>query len=155
MSGREPFEAAVLAPGAVVSRLVALGDDGHTAFVLDTSDAAAAARRARSVIDLHGAHIGRSVLLLFERGDPARPIVIGVLCGDEGWPLPEAGAPGQLEFSADGQRLVVSAQQQLVLRCGKASITLTRGGKVLIEGAYVSSRASGVNRVKGGAVQLN
>jgi hypothetical protein len=155
MSGREPFEAAVLAPGVRVSRLVALGDDAHTAFVHDPSDPNAAVLRARSVVDLHGAHIGRSVVLLFEQGDPARPIVMGVLCGDEGWPLPETVAAGQVALSADGQRLVVSAQQQLVLRCGKASITLTRSGKVLIEGAYVSSRASGVNRVKGGAVQLN
>jgi len=42
-----------------------------------------------------------------------------------------------------------------VLRCGKASITLTREGKVLIHGSYISSRSTGVNRVKGGSVQLN
>jgi hypothetical protein len=41
------------------------------------------------------------------------------------------------------------------LQCGKASITLTRAGKVLINGAYVSSRSSGVNRLKGGSIQLN
>jgi hypothetical protein len=50
---------------------------------------------------------------------------------------------------------MVSAKEQLVLRCGKASITLTKEGKVLIQGAYVSSRSSGVNRIKGGSVQLN
>jgi hypothetical protein len=43
----------------------------------------------------------------------------------------------------------------MVLRCGKASITLTRAGKVLIQGSYVLSRSTGVNRVKGGAVQIN
>ena len=42
-----------------------------------------------------------------------------------------------------------------MLRCGKASITLTREGKVLIKGAYLSSRSSGVNRIKGGSVQIN
>ena len=41
------------------------------------------------------------------------------------------------------------------LRCGKASITLTRAGKVLIRGAYLLSRSSGVNRIKGGSVQIN
>jgi hypothetical protein len=41
------------------------------------------------------------------------------------------------------------------LRCGKSSITLTRAGKVLIEGEYISSRSSGVNRIKGGSIQLN
>ena len=47
------------------------------------------------------------------------------------------------------------SKEQLVLRCGKASITLTKAGKVLIDGSHVLSRSSGVNRVKGGSVQLN
>jgi hypothetical protein len=49
----------------------------------------------------------------------------------------------------------VSAKERLVLRCGKASVTLTRAGKVIIEGSYVVSRSTGVNRIKGGSVQLN
>jgi hypothetical protein len=60
-----------------------------------------------------------------------------------------------VEVNSDGEQFVIRAKARLVLRCGKASITLTRAGKVLIKGAYVSSRASGVNRVKGGSVQLN
>jgi hypothetical protein len=63
--------------------------------------------------------------------------------------------PAQVEVQADGERLLLDARTQLVLRCGKASITLTREGKVLIQGSYISSRSSGVNRVKGGSVQLN
>jgi hypothetical protein len=60
-----------------------------------------------------------------------------------------------VEIDADGARMVVSAREQMVLRCGKASITLTRAGKVLIQGSYVLTRSTGVNRVKGGAVQIN
>jgi hypothetical protein len=66
-----------------------------------------------------------------------------------------ADPPGQLEVDADGQRMIVSAKEQIVLRCGKASITLTKAGKVLIQGTYVLSRSSGVNRVKGGSVKIN
>jgi Phage tail baseplate hub (GPD) len=55
----------------------------------------------------------------------------------------------------DGQRMIVSAREKLVLRCGKASITLTKAGKMLIEGSYLLSRSTGVNRIKGGSVQLN
>ncbi len=76
-----------------------------------------------------------------------------MLRGSTAWPLTDS--PAQVEVDADGQRLVVSAKEQLVLRCGKASITLTKAGKVTIEGSYVSSRSTGVNRVKGGSVQLN
>jgi hypothetical protein len=70
-----------------------------------------------------------------------------------GWPL--ADRVDQVEVDADGERMIVSAKEQVVLRCGKASITLTKAGKVLIQGSYVLSRSSGVNRIKGGSVQLN
>ena len=140
--------------GVWVGELLALSDDGsETALVLVPEVDPHAALRARSTVDLHGAHIGRSVTLVFERGDVAWPIVTGVLRGPGAWPLPDPLA--QVQVEADGQRLVVNAGEQLVLRCGQASITLTKAGKVLIQGTYVSSRSSGVNRIKGGSVQLN
>jgi hypothetical protein len=105
------------------------------------------------VVDLHGVHIGKAVTLMFVHGDPTRPIVTGVLREGADWPLDEK--PDRVEVDADGQRLIVSAKEQLVLRCGKSSITLTKAGKVLIEGSYVLSKSTGVNRVKGGSVQLN
>ena len=90
---------------------------------------------------------------MFEDGDPRLPIVLGHLAHKD---ANLTGAQsGQVEVDADGERLLVSAQEQLVLRCGKASITLTKAGKVLIQGTFVSSRSSGVNRIKGGSVQLN
>jgi phage baseplate assembly protein gpV len=112
-----------------------------------------AALRARSVVDLHGPHIGQAVVLMFDGGDTSRPLVMGVLRESQGWPAAEV--PQQVQVDADGERLIVSAAEQLVLRCGKASITLTQAGKVLIQGAYVSSRSTGVNRIRGGSVQLN
>jgi Domain of unknown function (DUF6484) len=139
--------------GVCIGELLALTDDGRTALVRLSAVGEGGAVRARSTVDLHGAHIGKSLVLMFENGDTARPIVMGVLRGEAGLPL--EARPGQVEVLADGERLVVSAKEQLVLRCGKASITLTKAGKVLIEGAYVSSRSTGVNRLKGGSVQLN
>jgi hypothetical protein len=68
---------------------------------------------------------------------------------------PFESSPGTVDVDVDGERLVVTAKEQLVLRCGRASITLTRAGKVLIQGAYISSRSTGANRIKGGSVQLN
>ena len=136
---------------AVVGELLALADDGMTPLVGFAGQPGTAALRARSTVDLHAAHIGASVVLLFEAGDPARPIVTGVLRR-----APRDGsARGPLVIEVDGERLVVDAREQLVLRCGKARITLTSAGKVLIEGSYISSRSTGVNRIKGGSVQLN
>jgi hypothetical protein len=66
-----------------------------------------------------------------------------------------AGPPPRLQVESDGERLVVSAPNQLVLECGKAKITLTSAGKVLVEGTYISSRSSGANKVKGARIELN
>ena len=49
----------------------------------------------------------------------------------------------------------MTADREITLRCGKASITLTGAGKLLLHGAYLLSRSLGVNRIKGGSVQIN
>jgi hypothetical protein len=50
---------------------------------------------------------------------------------------------------------VLTGDKEIVLRCGKASITLTRAGKIIIRGAYLLNRSSGVNKIKGASVQIN
>lgn len=151
VSGVSPAPAPM--PGLVIGELLALGAEDRLPLVTYSGQPGTAALRARTTVDLQGAHIGRAVTLMFECGDPARPIVTGVLREGAGWPMGDR--PAQVEVDADGQRLVVTATEQLVLRCGKASITLTKSGKVLIEGSYLQSRSTGVNRIKGGSVQLN
>ena len=70
--------------------------------------------------------------------------------------MPGEPVPGGARLAElDGERLVLSAKQEIVLQCGRASITLTRAGKVLIRGSYLSSRSSGVHRIKGASVDIN
>lgn len=95
--------------------------------------------------------IGAQVALMFVGGEPSQPLVIGRI---QRLPQAPVTAPAAVAH-IDGERLEFSAEREIVLRCGKASITLTREGKVLIKGAYLSSRSSGVNRIKGGSVQIN
>jgi hypothetical protein len=109
----------------------------------------AGALPARTMAPLNSAKIGRNVALMFEGGDPSKPIVLGIL-QRPGCPDPKA-----LQVEMDGETLVLTGKKEIVLSCGKASITLTRSGKVLLRGAYVSSRSSGVNKIKGGSVQIN
>ena len=45
-----------------------------------------------------------------------------------------------MEVDGDGERVVMTAREQLVLRCVQASITGTKSGKVLVRGAYLLSR---------------
>ena len=56
------------------------------------------------------------------------------------------------EEVVDGRKIAFIAKEEIVLRCGKSSITLTKAGKVIIRGAYLLNRSSGVNRIKGGSV---
>ena len=120
--------------------------------------------------------IGVAAALLFSDGDPTRPVIVGFLrqhldqvisattdtIGRDG-PVDDAGQPSgkndaptqELEARVDGKRIVISGEREIVLQCGKASITLTKSGKVLIRGEYLSSRSSGTNHIKGGAIHLN
>lgn len=139
------------AGGVVVGRLVGMGELGQP-LVLVPNDPVALA--ARSVVDLERSHIGREVVLAFEGGDRLRPLVMGVMRDAQACAAPEAAA-GQVEVDVDGNRMVVSARRELVLRCGAASITLDHEGRITIRGTQVTSHSAGVNRIRGGSVQLN
>ncbi|HET8707770.1 MAG TPA: hypothetical protein VFM46_15815, partial [Pseudomonadales bacterium] len=64
-------------------------------------------------------------------------------------------AENHVEVEADGKRLLINARNDLILKCGKASIRLTKEGKILLRGEYISSQSNGMNRLKGGSVQIN
>lgn len=104
---------------------------------------------------------GTSVALLFADGDPTRPLIIGLIHNpleailEEAELEPATGDTDELDAHVDGERLVFEADKEIVLRCGNASIILTRAGKILIRGAYLASRSSGVNQIMGGSVQIN
>ena len=104
-------------------------------------------------------YVGREVLLVFDGGRPEKPIVVGVLenvlenlvCLDgETDPLPPP-----VEVCSDGDRTVIEAGKEMVLKCGEGSITIKKEGRIVIRGKEIISRASGTNKIKGGSVELN
>jgi hypothetical protein len=97
------------------------------------------------------------VVLAFEEQDPGRPVILDIVCErlEEDTVSVNFPPDGLEDVRVDGRTVTFDAQEQIVLRCGKASITLTQAGKVLIRGAYLSTHASGVHRIKGGSVQIN
>lgn len=105
----------------------------------------------------------RPAVLLFENQDVTRPIVVGLVAPDPGAALlgsllrpPSAAQPPKpVEARVDGKRVVIEGEQEVVLRCGEASITLRRDGKVMLRGAYVETTAKGLNRIRGGSVKIN
>jgi hypothetical protein len=138
--------------GVVVARVEHVDPSGDVLVRLP-GDGVARARRLASVppkalAAAAGNHA--QVVCVLENGDAARPIIIGILA--------EPGAAELTERTTavvDGKRVVLTGEEEVTLRCGEASITLTKAGKVLLRGTYVLSRSSGVNRIKGGSVQIN
>lgn len=139
--------------GVVVGTLVGFAESGSVPLVTYSERSGSAAHPARATLDLHAAHIGTAVVLMFEAGNPTRPIIVGRL--RQGHTDAFAFGLEHLDIEADGRAITVSASDRVVLRCGKASITLTREGKIILQGEYVSSQSSGVLRLKGGSVQIN
>jgi len=128
-------------------------DSNHEPLVVFPGQAGTAAQAARSITNLQSVSFGADVILQFDQGDVQLPIIMGVIQSPQDW-TQEINTQ-QLDVDTDGHQLQIQAQDKLTLRCGEASITLTRAGKILIKGTYLSSRATGTHRIKGGCVQIN
>ena len=136
--------------GVVIGVIVGLNDNTPlVAFAGNQQDTGVI---AHSTVALKAEHVGKQVALLFEGGNPERPIIIGCIQHPQHEIKQNTGQPVAV---MDGERLVLSADKEIVLKCGKASVTMTRAGKIIVRGAYISTRSSGVNRIKGGSVQIN
>lgn len=107
---------------------------------------------------------GRQVALSFIAGQLSQPIILGTVYSPladmlDNMQIAEEVSedPALLEqpVKVDGKRVSIEGAEQVELKCGDASITLTKSGKILIRGKYLLNRASGVNRIVGGSVQVN
>ncbi len=134
-------------PSVVIGRLVGSNAQGEP-LVDFAGNPTEAPVPARATSPWTPNDIGTQVALVFESGSATHPIILGVMRNTLAPSLP-------VQLSADGQKLLLTAEREIEMRCGKASIVLTSAGKVLIRGEYVLSRSSGVNRIKGAAVEIN
>ncbi len=118
---------------------------------------------AVTTIPLASDAVGRQVVVSFINQDIQQPVVLGLVHSAlyhmiehfEASPVAEPEAQDEPQVLVDGNHVTVEANEQLQLKCGDASITLTKEGKILIRGKYLLNRASGINRIVGGSVQVN
>lgn len=127
--------------------LASIEQDGTLHVRLKGGSQAACA--ARTTVPLESSHIGREVTLLLEDGE-AMPVITGLVLARS-----EQRTSGPRTVKLDGERVVLTADREIVLRCGEASITLTQDGKIVVKGANLVQTATGLNRIKGASVQIN
>lgn len=157
-------------PGEVViGTLVSLNDQGQP-LVDFPQNLSPQAVVAMSTLAITKANVGRQVALLFANGSLASPIIMGMIHAPlqsilENYEIENDEIKKEKEQAEknnntedillDGNKLVFEAKEEIVLKCGESSITLTKAGKILIRGKYLLNRSTGVNRILGGSVQVN
>ncbi len=137
-------------PTTSVGRIATIAADGTVMVVVAGSAATAAMVVTHLTPDslIRAQHDGALVLVVPIDGETVRWALIGILRPTV-TDIPPATA------TIDGSRVELTGRDEVILTCGKASITLTKAGKVMIKGTYVSSGADGVHRITGGSVQVN
>ena len=107
----------------------------------------------------HADLLGHQVVVTFENNDPALPVVIGRIAplagGGPRWTAGTANADEPDDLTVEHKVITFNATQKVVFNCGKASITLTDTGKVILKGEYILSQSYGENRIRGGSVAIN
>ena len=165
-----PPSSPAIAPGEIIIGEV-VGIDGQGQPLVDyPENPAGQPLTALSTLGITTVHVGRNVALLFAKGDPHSPVIMGLIHSplhdlivaydaktheQSAEEQPASPALKVDDVTIDGKRIVLEGREEVVIKCGEASITLTKAGKILIRGNYLLNRASGVNRIMGGSVQVN
>lgn len=128
---------------------------------------------ALSTIPVSQKLCGKQVALLFNEGKMSQPVIMGIIhnplteilenfelsAADSGHDSTTESEQQKIissnKLSIDGKRIVLEGTEEIMLKCGDASITLTKSGKIMIRGKYLLNRSTGVNRILGGSVQVN
>lgn len=163
----------------IIGELLGFDNAGEPQVVFSGSGASSLS--AISTVAITQEHVGRQVALLFANGDFSKPVIMGLIysplldilhnnvefvSATEKSSIPETLEAEQKDTQLaeqsepntayiDGARVVLEGKEEITLKCGEASITLTKAGKILIRGKYLLNRSSGVNRIMGGSVQVN
>jgi len=130
---------------------ILIGFDEGVPLVVFVGNPKETAVPARSLVELSGEAVGAQVALLFQDGDPRRPLVVGRIVE----PARKAAPPAQPGVIRDGEQVTIIGEERIELRCGKARIIMEKDGHITIRGTYVTSHASATNRIRGGSVNLN
>jgi len=174
-----------IAPGEIVIGILEGLDEQGNVLVNFAENQCDAPLVAISTVAINQQQAGQQVALLFAEGKLVKPVVMGLIHNplnqmiENFEMIPQEMTQGEItsgeasfdqntekleadtetkdmeDVTVDGKRVVIEGREEIVFKCGEASITLTKAGKILIRGKYLLNRSSGVNRIMGGSVQVN
>jgi hypothetical protein len=149
--------------GPAVGQIVAFDSAGRA--LVEYPGAAGEPCAARSILADHrqiaGMPLPLPVFLMFEDNNSRKPLIVGIINDSPFIAAPDAAAASNSivkenqDVYVDGKKLVITAKDEILLKCGKSSILLRRDGKVVIKGENLISRSSLSNKIKGSSVSIN
>jgi hypothetical protein len=120
------------------ARIESVDDEGVVRVSIGDAPAVVARIAASPELPVQALVPGAEVLVLVEP-DQA-PVVVSTILA---------------RLPAIPQVLELQAAQQLILRCGDATISIAADGNIEIRGERIDSEAEGIQRIKGAQVRIN
>ncbi len=166
---RSPLKAETTELGRVYIGTIKAIDSEGAAVVDFDQNREEQAIKAMSTVAISPQHISRKVALLFNNGDYSQPIIMGLIqttldtvidnhqhnvAAQQNTGSTALSAP-HAELTVNGRKIIIEGKDEVVLKCGDASISLNKQGKITIRGKQILNRATEVNRIMGGSVELN
>lgn len=146
----------------LIGQLVAVDEDGQLLVEIPGRDGPCIARLLQGGLNLAEIveiELPVLVLLAVTKAGVDSPVILGRIGDNLSRPSKnreiDLPSEGNRHVSIDGEQVVLEAKKELVLRCGKSSITLKKNGKVVIRGVNLINRAASTNKIKGASVNIN
>lgn len=143
--------------GVHIGKLLSVKKNGQ--LLVDYQDNPFGPLSAQSIICVSTNDEEREILLTFEKNNPQFPIITGFI---QKQPVVENYSKEVMlntkklrDITIDGERIVFNAKKEIVLRCGKGSVTIRTDGRIVIKGTDLVSRSKGMNKIKGTSVKIN
>lgn len=154
-----PLSTLMPASGQILTgHLHGIDDEGHILFVPELGGAepipVAIGVALSDGVLVPAARNHQRALVVHTSENPARLILIG-LVRERVNPAARDAAPSQLEVKVDGETVRLTAENEIELKCGKASLILRQSGRVILKGTYIVTSASGPVKIKGATIALN